>query len=285
MTRVSTEYKGFGSGAAIVQMIRNFFKSRRKVAPSNVRAKSDSPTSVFISLPHFLPTGQSPAFLLEGFSNRPVYCQLPLDFHKKKRQNGRSRWFGLLKGFTPVVILIATIFAAIGMLRILVVSVSMPEYHPSAFLKTQSWRGGDGGPSPLDKMSSEYQNALTRETVAAADTGASAEPVIAKKKNPAISSKITVTGSKYKATLKSGLQNLTLKIFNGTENMLQKVTVEVDYLGRRGELVKTETFDASGLAPQQERIIEIPDGTPCTKVRYRIAEVRSKKHVTQLIHI
>lgn len=254
--------------------------SKKHVAPAT--APDKSPPKVYVSLPRRNPDSEFISLSTATSASCIVYSQLPqkrnssIAFIKRPNKAARAVWQLL-----PIAVLVATIFASIGMLRILVQGVQITEYYPAGYLKTQSWRGG-AGPAPQDAIKSEYQNALTREMVAAVDTGVSKVVAPEKKKKAKTDSRIKLTASRYQSSVKKGLHNLKLKVFNGTPSTLDKVIVEVDFLGKKGKLLQTELYTTPPVGPHQERVITIPEGTPGLKVAYRIREVRSRKHVTQL---
>lgn len=239
---------------------------------------------VFVSLPRKKGWEANAAPAIAGL---PVYCERPPTHLATTHANANiqketTSSAAIAYRLLPLTVLLATVFAATGMFRALVQGVSMPSYYPAGYLKTQSWRNGSG-PSPLDAVKNNYQNALTREMVAAKDTGARIKMAMAdtkKRKGPETG--INVSTSRYRGTAKKGLHNLTLRIFNGTNDRLDRISLEVEFLDKQGRRLNTETYTLGDLGPQREKQIVVPEGTPGVKVQYRINEVRTKAHTTRL---
>ncbi|WP_132054749.1 hypothetical protein [Pseudocnuella soli] len=265
-----------------LKLLNDLFSKKGNRTPAAPTAAPEKPPPlVYVALPRKsrIKAAHAVSFLFAPSGN--VYTQLPQPRPAYAHAPATKKWGKTIWQLLPIAVLIATIFASIGMLRILVEGVQFAEYYPAGYIKTQSWRGG-AGPAPQDAVKTEYQNALTREMVSAMDTSATKVAAPAKKKKAKTDARIQVTASKYQSSVKKGLHNLKLKVVNGTPNTLDKVVVAVDFFGKKGKLLQTELYATPPVGPHQERVITIPEGTPGIKVAYRIHEVRSRKHVTQL---
>lgn len=138
------------------------------------------------------------------------------------------------------------------------------------------------GPVPEDAVTNEYQNALTREMVPMGDTD------IVKTVNSGtigqhgLLDDVKVSSEKSAKKLKDGLGGRQVRIFNGTNSVVEKVIVQVDILSRSGQLLRTENITTDTLPPMGVRVIDLTNVLPDADVQCYIQEIRSRSLRTSL---
>jgi len=122
-----------------------------------------------------------------------------------------------------------------------------------------------------------YRNALTTEMVPV-DTVAE-KPKEVKKKVP-LKKLVTLTASEFRRGVFGGINDLELKVKNSSDQILDKVTIEVAYLKPKGEVIKKENFTLKAVAPKSTKNLVIPPSKRGVDIRYRITNIQS--HDAQL---
>jgi hypothetical protein len=259
--------------------------SREPTHEADPPQPSGPPKRIYVAFPNKGIYSQGHAHQQTGL----IYCQKPLQrpagmlpsrnplYAEATSESFSSRLVSLM-------VLLTTIFAAIGLLRMMITGLDLPNYATAGRITPRLWNNGSG-PSPRDAVNSDYQHALTREYIKATDTILSevAEPV-SEISGPG-HKKIKISANTFTSQLRGGIHNLKLKIHNGTRQFLDKVTVEVDFLEADGTVLRSERYTALGVRPQHMQTIKIPEGMPGVKIKYRISEVRSRRGAAYLQQI
>lgn len=117
-----------------------------------------------------------------------------------------------------------------------------------------------------------YRNALATELVPV-DTMAAA-PKVAKKK-VSLKKLVSITANDYKKGVFGGINKLSFNIRNRSEQVLDKVTVEVAYLKPNGEVVKKETHYVKAVAPKSSKTLEVPPSNRGVDIKYKITNIKA----------
>jgi hypothetical protein len=123
------------------------------------------------------------------------------------------------------------------------------------------------------------QNALTMEFIPAKDTTTNEVP---SEKQGDIRKLVRVNDSGYKVGLLGGIRDLELNVYNGSEETVEEVVVEVQFLRANGEVTDVRQFTAEQISPFRSRVITIPPSDRGVKVNYKIINVSLKQQKTIL---
>ncbi|HZF64904.1 MAG TPA: DUF4339 domain-containing protein [Chitinophagaceae bacterium] len=134
---------------------------------------------------------------------------------------------------------------------------------------------------PLDNTSN-FQNALSKEVVLVPDS-TTATP---KKIKPANLRKLVkLTNNDYKKGLLGGINDLKLTVENNSEQLLDKVTVQLDYLKRNGQVLTTDTLYVNMVKPKSSKTIDVPKSSRGVKVQHKILNIKSYENKTAMLNI
>lgn len=174
----------------------------------------------------------------------------------------------------------ATLFAAIGLIQIMISSLRFQPYVPNSFSPGEAAHKPGAGPSPRDAVDNEYQHALTREMVAATDT--SRKSLTSQPEISGMLGGIKISEQKMAAKDKKEPASRTLKILNSTKSTLDKVIVQIDILTKSGSLLRTENHTVNNMAPLETQVIELSAILPGAQIHCFVQEVKSKALHTSL---
>jgi len=107
------------------------------------------------------------------------------------------------------------------------------------------------------------------------------KPFTARKKS-AIESQVSVTTNDYKRVAFGGIRNLEVTVTNESKFMLDKVTVELQYLKPNELPLRTETIQFHTIAANGSSTIKLPDTNRGIKVLYKIVDIQSAQSETAL---
>lgn len=242
---------------------------------------------IFISLPKRPP--ETPPALSADCISLSVAVVFPKHYnpttkqctHPKERRTQKRRISAVLISLFS---LIAMVFTAIGMLNLMISSLSLQAYSPGYYRMEEAVHKPGSGPAPQDAVLNEYQHALVREMIPAVDSNAKKE---SRGKNYKVNEKgilplIRISSDKETIHDKNGISHWQLKVFNGTTNVLDKITIQVDFLSKTGHLLRSENYSADNIAPLELKFIDLPQGMPDMSIRCYIQEVRTKALRTTL---
>ncbi|MBO9571559.1 MAG: hypothetical protein J7497_05040 [Chitinophagaceae bacterium] len=86
---------------------------------------------------------------------------------------------------------------------------------------------------------------------------------------------VSVKSNKYKTGVLGGISNLQLELTNNSLVPLQRVTVEIKYLGPEKRVVRTQTVHFENIAPGAESVLDVPKSNRGVTVDYVITDIRS----------
>jgi hypothetical protein len=107
------------------------------------------------------------------------------------------------------------------------------------------------------------------------------EPLPEEKVSPAAASKenllklVSVTPNEYKTGLLGGISNLKFEINNNSLVTLQRVSVEIKYLGPEKKIVRTQTVFFENIAPGEQTTIDVPKSNRGVSIEYAITDIKS----------
>lgn len=260
-----------------------------RTVPSRYKMQSpenEGQANIFIALPkRQVGAWASPPKVILSHT---VLVQFPLGYDPLRKRTVRDnrtlrRRYGLAPTLVSVFSLTASVFAAIGLLQLMISSFGFSDYREGYLRPGLAAHKPGPGPAPEDAVTNEYQHALTREMIAAGDTTGKTQEVTEKDfDGSAILPQIRVSADRFNTRVKGQIKDLKLKVFNGSKTLLEKVTIQVDFLSSGGHLIRSENYTTDSLAPLQLKVIDVPQGMPGDQIRYYIAEVRSKTLRTTL---
>lgn len=86
---------------------------------------------------------------------------------------------------------------------------------------------------------------------------------------------VSVKANDYKKRAFGGIENLQLTVENGSNFILDKIVVELQYLKPSELPLKTEKIEFSSIAPKGFMMLKIPDSPRGIKVQYKITSIES----------
>lgn len=98
-------------------------------------------------------------------------------------------------------------------------------------------------------------------------------PVPASKEN--LSKLVSVVPNAYKTGLLGGISNLKFEITNNSLLTLQRVAVEIKYLGPEKKIVRTQTVFFKNIAPGAQETIDVPKSNRGVSIEYAITNIES----------
>jgi hypothetical protein len=94
---------------------------------------------------------------------------------------------------------------------------------------------------------------------------------------------IQIRNNKYKTGILGGISGLELVLVNKSGYPLDKVVVEVNYLGPEKRVVKTQTVYFENIHPGEESTLEVPKSNRGVAIQYSIKQVNSRE--LDLVHV
>lgn len=119
--------------------------------------------------------------------------------------------------------------------------------------------------------SENFQNALSKEFIPYEARPKKTRPKDLKKM-------VSVEANEYHVRLLGGINDLQLTIQNYSEHLLDKVSIKVDYLKPKGEVVNTEVVTVKNIKPQETKNIDVPPSKRGVKIKYTILNVYSQEY-------
>lgn len=86
---------------------------------------------------------------------------------------------------------------------------------------------------------------------------------------------VNVKPNEYKTGLLGGISNLKLEITNNSLQELQRVAIEIKYLGPEKKVVKTQTVYFENVAPGSQSTIDVPRSNRGVTIQYAITDIKS----------
>ncbi|MBL0307305.1 MAG: hypothetical protein IPQ25_15120 [Chitinophagaceae bacterium] len=92
-----------------------------------------------------------------------------------------------------------------------------------------------------------------------------------------ISSKLQLKANEYSVAAFGGIRNLKMTLQNDSRYLLDKVSVELNYLNPEGKVVKTEKIDFNYIQPGAEATIAVNKTSRGVKLDYKITSIELKE--------
>jgi hypothetical protein len=86
---------------------------------------------------------------------------------------------------------------------------------------------------------------------------------------------VNVKPNDFKTGLLGGISNLKFEITNNSLQELQRVAIEIKYLGPEKKVVKTQTIYFENIAPGSQSTIEVPRSNRGVTIQYAITDIKS----------
>jgi hypothetical protein len=139
--------------------------------------------------------------------------------------------------------------------------------------------------SVLQKNETTAKNTVTKkESTPVSNETTDTKPVaVAEKKEVKkvsvenISSKLQLKANEYTVAAFGGIRNLKMSLQNDSRYLLDKVSVELNYLNPEGKVVKTETIDFNHVQSGAEATIAVNKTSRGVKLDYKITRIELKE--------
>jgi len=92
-----------------------------------------------------------------------------------------------------------------------------------------------------------------------------------------IAARLTLSANEYNVGSFGGIRNLKMTLHNDSEYLLDKVTVEIQYLNPEGIILKTDNIFFQSLPPGDKATIAVDKTKRGVKVEYKIVRIDSKE--------
>jgi hypothetical protein len=119
--------------------------------------------------------------------------------------------------------------------------------------------------------SQNFQNALSKEFIPY-------EPKPKKIKPKDLKKLVSVQVNDYEVKLLGGIKNLDVTVQNFSEHLLDEVTIKIDYLKPKGEIINSEVVTINNIKSGEAKTIEVPPSSRGVKVKYSIVDVHSQEY-------
>ena len=196
-------------------------------------------------------------FPLETKYNRPLH-EIKEMYVDHLQKTGKTKWY------KPA--LIASVAAIIILSGILIKKTMEPE----AIVIKDSLVVPPAGGEPVTN-SENFQNALSKEFIPY-------EPKPKKVKPKDIKKLVSVQVNDYEVKILGGIKDVEITVQNFSEYLLDEVTVKIDYLKPKGEVVNSEVVTVTNIKPQESKVAEVPSSPRGVKVKYTIVEISSREY-------
>lgn len=128
-----------------------------------------------------------------------------------------------------------------------------------------------------------FQNALTKEIVLVPDSAMLAAAKKARAKS--LKKQVKTINNDYRVSLFGGINDLKITVQNNSVLLLDKVTVQIDYLKRNGDIINSDTLSAKMIKPQGSKVIEVPSSSRGVKVKHKIINIQSHEDRVSMLHV
>jgi len=196
-------------------------------------------------------------FPLETNYSRPLH-EIKEMYVDHLEKTGKTRWYKAA--------LIASVVAILVLGGLLIKKSMEPEEVRIKDSVVAPPRGGE----PVTN-SENFQNALSKEFIPY-------EPKPKKVKPKDLKKLVSVQVNDYEVKILGGIKDVEITVQNFSEYLLDEVTVKVDYLKPKGEVVNSEVVSVTNIKPQESKIAEVPSSPRGVKVKYTIVDIRSQSY-------
>ena len=119
--------------------------------------------------------------------------------------------------------------------------------------------------------SENFQNALSKEFIPVETKPKKVKPKELKKM-------VSVKANKYEVKILGGIKDLEITVENFSEHLLDQVTIKVEYLKPKGEVINSEMITISDIKAGNAKTIEVPPSPRGVKIKYEITDIVSKEY-------
>ncbi len=126
-------------------------------------------------------------------------------------------------------------------------------------------------PNDLDNTEN-FQNALTKEIIMVPD---SSKAVTKKVKPKNLKKLVKIENNEYRVGLFGGINNLKLTIENNSDELLDRVVIQIDYLKPNGGIINSDTISAKMIRAQDSKTIDVPDTKRGVKITHKVIKVEA----------
>lgn len=147
-------------------------------------------------------------------------------------------------------------------------------------------------PHPIDRKAPAPEKNAAKNQDANSDVVFTERPVLrrgddqgttpAPNKQPAIETSaenlfklVSVVPNKYKTGVLGGISNLQFHLTNNSKRELQKVAVQVNYLGPEKKVVNTQTIYFENVPANSESTIDVPRSKRGVSINYTVTDIKS----------
>ena len=126
-------------------------------------------------------------------------------------------------------------------------------------------------------VSKKESTPVTNETTETKPVAVAEKKEVKKVAVENISSKLQLKANEYSVAAFGGIRNLKMTLQNDSRYLLDKVSVELNYLNPEGKVVKTEKIDFNYVQPGAEATIAVNKTTRGVKLDYKITRIELKE--------
>lgn len=137
-------------------------------------------------------------------------------------------------------------------------------------------------PLLTDPKTGERNRNMRNENDVTVDEERPATKAVMKPRKSGLESLVSVTSNDYKRVAFGGIRNLELTVTNDSKFILDKVTVELQYLKPSEEPLKTELVHFQAVSPNGAMTMKIRDTNRGIKVLYKIIDIQAAGQETAL---
>lgn len=123
-----------------------------------------------------------------------------------------------------------------------------------------------------------YQHALVTEMI----------PLLKKDKKGSpkatLNNQVSINTNHYTVGLEGGINNLQLQVHNSSHHLLQKVSVQIDYLKTNGTVLYSKMYTVKDVTPFSSKKMDVPPTKKGVKIKCRITGIQSNPFAASLVH-
>lgn len=137
-------------------------------------------------------------------------------------------------------------------------------------------------PLQTDPKTGERNRNMRSENDITVEENRPAAKAVLKQRKSGLENQVSVTSNDYKRVAFGGIRNLELTVTNDSKFILDKVTVELQYLKPSEEPLRTEMVQFNSISPNGAMTMRIRDTNRGIKVLYKIIDIQAAGQETAL---
>jgi hypothetical protein len=241
------------TSATEVEELRELIRTPGKTGPANAIPGFQNSGSLAFDR---VTSNESPG--LETKYSRPLE-EIKEMYVQHLQKTGKTKWYK------------AALIVAI--LAVLVLGGFLIKYSMDKPEQVQIKEAGTAVPPTGEGVtnSQNFQNALSKEFIPY-------EPKPKKVKPKDLKKLVSVQVNDYEVKLLGGIKNLDITVQNFSEHLLDEVTIKIDYLKPKGEIINSEVVTINNIKSGEAKTIEVPPSSRGVKVKYSIVDVHSQEY-------